>query len=185
MCFKRKKRCNLTKENQINSNCKSHPFSLFIQCSRSLNDRFNGDDDDYYDDGPVQVPFNNNNRPTYSSSQVQTGSFAGNGFNGPTYSTFQTQTGNGPSTFIPNRINIQNTGSPYPNNGNTVVSHSSSISRPTAYGIQTQSTGGLSQSSNGNVVFTQTSNNGVNTQTSGIIYPNGQVQITSHKTGKF
>lgn len=147
-------------------------FLFHIQHFRSINDRFNDDDDDddYNDYDDVRVPYNNN-RPTYVSSQTQTGIFTGNGI---------------PSAFNPNGVNTQSSGSSYrPSNGNTVLSQSSSVSRPTAQGIQTQSTGLLYPSSNGNIVFTQSNNNGVRTESSGVIYPNGQVQITSQKTGKF
>ncbi|XP_037032062.1 uncharacterized protein LOC119071294 isoform X1 [Bradysia coprophila] len=130
----------------------------------SINNRFNGDDDDdYYDDGQFPI---NNNQPQYSSSQIHTGTFAGNGYNAPIFTSSQTQTGG----VFPNRINTPSSGGVNYNNGNTFVSQTSSVSHP---------------SPNGNVVFTQSNNNGVHSETSGIVYPNGQVQITSHKTGKF
>jgi len=160
-------------------------FLFLIQYSRSLNNRFNGDDeyddDDYGDTSIVQY---NNNRP-YSSSQTQVGNFAVNGLNRPNYSSSQVQTGVSSLAGNRNGVNIQNSGSLYrPSNGNTVLSQSSSISRPNAQGIQTQSTG-LYPSSNGNVAFTQSNSDGLHTQTSGVIYPNGQVQITSQKIKKF
>ncbi|KAJ6650120.1 hypothetical protein Bhyg_05364 [Pseudolycoriella hygida] len=126
----------------------------------SINDRFNGDDDDY-DDGPISL---NNNRPTYSSFQIQTGTFFGNEFNRPSLSLLHSHSGDG----IPNRINIHSAD----------VSQLSSSLHPTPDEVSHPPV-------NGNIVFSQSNNNGFLTQTSGVLYQDGQVQITSHKTRKF